>query len=123
MSVIIIEWTDKVQSRSSRLRKISFVVLILAACATGQSAKCQMPASAGPTQATQVDIGGTSNPEEQVDIDYHETNLMPMPPAAPIAISSVRKIDGGAVFTMRPGAMQVLFCNDSIVHVLYCSRP
>ena len=54
-----------------------------------------------------------------MDADYHETNLIPMTPAAPIAILSVRKINGGAVFRMRPGAMKVQLCNDTIVHVSY----
>ena len=119
MSAIFLEYKKKAQSRSSRLRRISFVVLLVVAFATVQSSKCETQASAGSTRVTRENTGGTSNPEEQVDIDYHETNLIPMPPTAPIAILSVHKIDGGALLMMRPGAMTVRFCSDSIVHVLY----
>ena len=119
MFEILVERRKGAQSRSSRLWEIFFVVLMAFSCAIGQSSKCEAQASTGSTQVTPVNTGETNNPEEQVDIDYHETNLIPMPPTAPIAILSVRKIDGGAVFMMRPGAMIVRFCNDTIVHVLY----
>jgi alpha-D-xyloside xylohydrolase len=88
-------------------------------CALWLGLKSEGQTSAGSTQKAPANTPAPKNPEEQVDIDAKETGIIPMTPAAPIAIVSVRKIDGGAVFAMRPGTMTVHFCNDSIVHVSY----
>jgi len=119
MSTIVIACKTKPQSSSPRLRKICVVLTMAVSCALWLGLKSEGQTSAGSTQKAPANTPAPKNPEEQVDIDAKETGIIPMTPAAPIAIVSVRKIDGGAVFAMRPGTMTVHFCNDSIVHVSY----
>jgi alpha-D-xyloside xylohydrolase len=119
MSTIGVECKTNNQSPSSRLRIICFVLAIVVSCASWLGLRSEAQTFAGSTQGKPLNTLGTDNPEEHVDVDYHEANLIPMTPAAPIEILSVHKIYGGAVFMMRPGVMKVLFCNDSIVHVSY----
>src|ERR1035437_8536743 len=119
MSTIGIDCKSQEQSPSSRLQKICFVLAIAVSCANWLGLRSKGQTSAGSTQKTPTNTPGTKNPEEQVDVDYNETSLIPMTFAAPITILSAHKIDGGAVFIMRPGVMTVHFCNDSIVHVSY----
>lgn len=101
------------------MRKLFSVLAIAISCAQWLGIRSDGQISSGPVQKTSANTPGTNNPEEQVDVDYKETNLIPMTPAAPIAILSVHKIAGGGVFSMRPGVMTIRFCNDNIVHVVY----
>jgi alpha-D-xyloside xylohydrolase len=104
---------------SPRLLKTWFVIAMAVSCTgwPGLRSEGQIPAGSAPKAS--ANTPDTKNPEESVDVDSDETNLIPMSPAAPIAIQSVREVEGGAVFNMRPGTMAVHFCDDSIVHVSY----
>ncbi|MGD0470947.1 MAG: TIM-barrel domain-containing protein [Terriglobales bacterium] len=119
MSKIGLECKTNNQISSARLHKLCFVLATAVSCTNWLGLRSEGQTSAGSNQRTPANTPGTKNPEEQVDIDYKETNLIPMTPAAPIAILSVHKIEGGAVFKMQPGVMTVHFCNDNIVHVSY----
>ena len=107
------------QNFSARLRKLCFAAVIVFFCAHGAGSRSAAQTPAGPSQNLPASTTGAINPEEQEDQDYKETNLIPMTPAAPIAVLSFHKIAGGAVFTMQPGAMIIHFCSDNIVHVSY----
>ncbi len=107
-------------SLSLRLRPMYFALSIGMLCVYWPGIKSEAQKSPGATQENSTpSLGRYKNPEKHVDAVSDETSIIPISAAPPIAISSVHKIDGGALFTMRPGAMQVLFCDDSIVHVLY----
>jgi len=94
-------------------------MVIAVCCAQWLGLRSEGQTSAGSSQKPTANPAWTNNPEEQEDADYKETNLIPMTPAAPIPISSVHKIAGGAVFMMQPGVMTVHFCSGNIVHVSY----
>ena len=113
------EYETMNQASSSRLRKFCFSMVIAVCCAHLLGLRSEGQTSAGSSQKSPATTAGTNNPEEQVDADYKETNLIPMTPAAPIPISSVHKIAGGAIFMMRPGVMTIHFCSGNIVHVSY----
>jgi len=119
MSIFGVEFEIPNQPASRRLLKTCFVLATAICCANGLVLISEGQTSDGSAQKTSANTPVTKNPEEYVDVDSDETNLIPMSPAAPIAILSVREVEGGAVFNMRPGAMAVRFCNDSIVHVSY----
>ena len=107
-------------SPSSRLRAACVVLAIVVFCATWTGSRIEAQTSAGSNQGKPVNTVGTDNPEAHVDdITSQADYLIPMTSPTSLPILSVRKIDGGAVFTMRPGAMKVQFCNDSIIHVSY----
>ncbi len=116
---IDIERKTRVQPRGSRVRKISLALALLFLCGGWPALKCEAQAAAGSTQNTTAQSLDKDDPEERVDVIAPETYLIPITPAEPIAVLSVRKIDGGAVFTMQPGMMKVSFCNNNIVHVSY----
>jgi alpha-D-xyloside xylohydrolase len=107
------------QKPSARLGKLFFALATAVLCAQWLGIRSEGQTSFGPIQKTSANTPGTNNPEEQVDKDYKETDLIPMTLAAPIAVLSFHKIAGGAIFAMRPGVMTVHFCNDNIVHVSY----
>ncbi|MGB8030493.1 MAG: glycoside hydrolase family 31 protein [Terracidiphilus sp.] len=107
------------QKHPVHMRKLSFALAIVVSCAQWLGIRSDGQVSSGAIHKTSANTPGTNNPEEQVDVDYKETNLIPMTPAAPIAVLSFHKIAGGAVFSMRPGVMTVHFCSDNIVHVSY----
>ena len=119
MSIFGFEFEIANQPASPRLLKTCFVLAIAISCANWLGLKSEGQTSDGSAPKTSANTPDTKNPEESVDVDSDETILMPMTPAAPIAIQSVREVEGGAVFKMRPGVMAVHFCDDSIVHVSY----
>jgi alpha-D-xyloside xylohydrolase len=93
--------------------------VIIPLCA-GSTANAQTPSPL--TKQQSVGSTAADKAEADVDTDNHETDLIPMAPAAPIPVASVQKTDGGAIFTMLPGTMKILLCDDSIVHVTYAPR-
>src|ERR1039458_5222013 len=119
MSTSSIDCKTNHQKHSVHMRKLSFALAIVVSCAQWLGIRSDGQVSSGANHKTSSNTPGTNNPEEQVDIDYKETNLIPMTPSAPIPVLSAGEIDGGAIFRMRPGVMTVHFCNDNIVHVSY----
>jgi alpha-D-xyloside xylohydrolase len=119
MSIFGFEFEIANRPASPRLLKTGFVLAIAISCAGWLSSIGEGQTPKGSAPKTSANTPNTKSPEESVDVDSDETILMPMAPAAPIAVQSVREVDGGAVFKMRPGVMAVHFCNDSIVHVTY----
>ena len=119
MSTSYIECTTRTHSPAARLQTLCFALVIAVGFILGPGARSEGQNSAGSSQTPSANPAGTNNPEEQEDVDYKETNLIPMTPAAPIAITSFHKIAGGAIFTMRPGVLIVHFCSDNIIHVSY----
>jgi len=101
------------------MRKLSVALVIAVCCAHWLIMRSQGQTSARSTQIPVANSAGTDNPEEREDVDYKETNLIPMTPAAPIPVQSADRIAGGTAFRMRPGVMIVHFCSDNIVHVSY----
>src|ERR1700730_11058371 len=108
-----------VRSRTSRLRRTFLALALLFLCARWPKLKCEGQTSAGSIRKQPTHLLQRDDPEQRVDVIAPETYLIPMTPAAPIAVESVSKIDGGAMFTMQPGVMKILFCNNNIVHVSY----
>lgn len=101
-------------SRLLRVCAVFVVPCVLTVC-LGASASAQSSAA----QKRSAKTSEPASPEAQVDLDYHETNLIPMKPAVPVTVASAQKTSGGAVFTMRPGIMKIQLCSDNIVHVSY----
>lgn len=107
-------------SSSSRLWTACAALTIVAFCTHWVGLRSEAQTSTGPAQEKSVNSVDTDSPESHVDdLDIQAATLIPMTPPVPIAILSAHKIDGGALFVMRPGVMKVSFCNDSIVHVSY----
>ncbi len=99
MSTIRIECKTANRSRSSRQGAICVSLAIAVFCANWAGLRSEAQSSPGSAQEKPANSLETySNPEEHVDVDYHDANLMPMTPAAPIAISSVQKIARGSHF-------------------------
>ncbi len=119
MSTIGFECQTRTHLLSSRFRKICVLAAIVASCGSWLGVEIKAQTVVKSTEETAVNTPRTDNPEEQVDVDYHETNLIPITSAASIAVLSVHKIDGGAVFRMRPGVMKIQLCSDNIVRVSY----
>ena len=84
MSTIGFECQTRTHLLSSRFRKICVLAAIVASCGSWLGVEIKAQTVVKSTEETAVNTPRTDNPEEQVDVDYHETNLIPMTPAAPL---------------------------------------
>ena len=101
------------------LRKMCVPLLVVCSYSGWAGQTASAPTTSASPRQKPANTSVSNEPEATVDVDYHETNLIPMTAAAPIAVVSARKIEGGALFTMQSGTMKVQWCNDSIAHVSY----
>jgi alpha-D-xyloside xylohydrolase len=121
--VLTASFERKTHRQPAALRTGKYTLVLLSAifigCAPAPS-KCSAERARHEPQNQQAKSSAAVNPEEHIDVTRSDSQLILIQSHAPIPVLSVHRTEqDGAEFTMRPGIMQISFCKQNIVHVLY----